>query len=99
MHTEEIFLEYIETIEELTEKYNQNIGKEIIPILLNNLTIIENLNDGKYSRDPDDDKFINCAKSAGADCVITGDSDLLVLKIVDGIGLITVSDFLKENKS
>ena len=97
--TEEIFLEYIETIEELTEKYNQNIGKEIIPILLNNLTIIENLNDGKYSRDPDDDKFINCAKSAGADCVITGDNDLLVLKIVDGIGLITVSDFLKENKS
>ena len=96
--TEEIFLEYIKTIEKLTEKYNKNIAKEMIPILLSNLTIIKNINNGKYSRDPDDDKFINCAKSADADYVITGDNDLLVLEIVDGIRIITVSDFLKENK-
>ena len=96
--TEEIFLEYIKTIEKLTEKYNKNIAKEMIPILLSNLTIVKNINNGKYSRDPDDDKFINCAKSAEADYVITGDNDLLVVEIVDGIRIITVSDFLKENK-
>ena len=96
--TEEIFLEYIETIEKLTERYKQNAREEIIPILLNNLTIVENVNDGKYSRDPDDDKFINCAKSAGAKYIITGDNDLLVLEKVEEIRLSTVSDFLKENK-
>ena len=96
--TEEIFLEYIETIEKLTERYKQNAREEIIPILLNNLTIVENVNDGKYSRDPDDDKFINCAKSAGAKYIITGDNDLLVLEKVEEIRLLTVSDFLKENK-
>jgi len=97
--TEEIFLEYIETIEKLTERYHKNIAKEIIPILLSNFAIVENINDGKYSRDPDDDKFINCAKSADADYIITGDNDLLVLEAVDAIKLITVSDFLNENKS
>ena len=97
--TEEIFLEYIETIEKLIEKYNKNAVKEIIYILLNNITIIENINNGKYSRDPDDDKFINCAKSAEAKYIITGDNDLLVLGTVDRIKLITVSDFLNENRT
>ena len=77
----------------------KNITREMIPILLNNLTIVENINNGKYSRDPNDDKFINCAKSSGTDYIITGDNDLLVLKTVDRIKLITVCDFLKEYKS
>jgi len=96
--TEEIFREYVETIEKLTERYKQKAREEIIPILLNNVTIIENVYDGKYSRDPDDDKFINCAKSSGAKYVITGDKDLLILEEVEGIKLLTVADFLGEKK-
>ena len=76
----------------------QKAKEEIIPILLNNVTIIENVYDGKYSRDPDDDKFINCAKSSGAKYVITEDKDLLVLEEVEGIKLLTVADFLKKEK-
>ncbi len=30
--TEEILLEYIETMKKLTEKYDKNVGKEIIPL-------------------------------------------------------------------
>ena len=96
--TKEIFLEYVETIEKLTKRYKQKAREEIIPILLDNVTIIENVDDGKYSRDPDDDKFINCAKSSGAKYIITGDNDLLVLEKIGDIRLLTVADFLKEEK-
>ena len=96
--TKEIFLEYVETIEKLAKRYKQRVREEIIPILLDNITIIENVDDGKYSRDPDDDKFINCAKSSGAKYVITGDNDLLVLEKIGDIRLLTVADFLKREK-
>ena len=96
--TKEIFLEYVETIEKLAKRYKQRVREEIIPILLDNITIIENVDDGKYSRDPDDDKFINCAKSSGAKYVITGDNDLLVLEKIGDIKLLTVADFLKEKE-
>ncbi len=97
--TKEILLEYVETIEKLTKKYKQRAREEIIPILLDNITIIENVDDGKYSRDPDDDKFINCAKSSGVKYVITGDNDLLVLEKIGDIRLLTVADFLKEKEN
>ena len=96
--TKEIFLEYVETIEKLAKRYKQRVREEIIPILLDNVTIIENVDDGKYSRDPDDDKFINCAKSSGAKYIITGDNDLLVLEKIGDIRLLTVADFLKKEK-
>jgi len=96
--TKEIFLEYVETIEKLSKRYKQRVREEIIPILLDNVTIIENVDDGKYSRDPDDDKFINCAKSSGAKYIITGDNDLLVLEKIGDIRLLTVADFLKEKE-
>ena len=38
-----------------------------------------------YSRDPDDDKFIETAISGKADFLISGDSDLLNLGIVESI--------------
>ena len=96
--TKEIFLEYVETIEKLSKRYKQRVREEIIPILLDNVTIIENVDNGKYSRDPDDDKFINCAKSSGAKYIITGDNDLLVLEKIGDIRLLTVADFLKEKE-
>jgi putative PIN family toxin of toxin-antitoxin system len=45
-------------------------------------------------RDPKDDKFLECALAAGADCIITGDKDLLVLKEYRGTRMITVKDYL-----
>jgi predicted nucleic acid-binding protein len=37
------------------------------------------------SRDPDDDKFLECALELGADSVVSGDSDLLGLGSYMGI--------------
>ena len=40
-------------------------------------------------RDADDDRLLACAKGAGADYLVTGDDDLLVLRKYDGIMIIS----------
>jgi uncharacterized protein len=40
------------------------------------------------SRDPDDDKFLECAVTEGADYVVSADADLLSLREVQGIPII-----------
>jgi len=93
--SEEIFIEYTETIERLTKKSGRNIGKEIETLLTENLEFIENRFSDSYSRDPDDDKFINCALSGGIKYIVSGDQDLLVLEKINGVKIVGVSDFLK----
>ncbi len=45
-------------------------------------------------RDPDDDHVLACALAAGADLVVSGDSDLLDLKAYQGIPIVTASQAL-----
>lgn len=44
--------------------------------------------------DPDDDKFIECAISCGADYIVSGDRHLLALKECEGIRIMNAADFL-----
>ena len=91
--SEEIFIEYTETIERLTKKTDRNIGKEMEPLLIENLEFIENRYSDSYSRDPDDDKFINCARSGAIDIIISGDKDLLVLEKINGVKIIEMNRY------
>lgn len=45
-------------------------------------------------RDPDDAKIIATAIAANAEVLITGDQDLLVLRDVQGIRILTPAQFL-----
>ncbi len=42
-----------------------------------------------YSRDADDDKFIHTALAAGAQWLVTGDQDLLLVPPIAGLSIIT----------
>jgi putative PIN family toxin of toxin-antitoxin system len=44
--------------------------------------------------DPDDDHFLACADSGGADCLVTGDPHLLKLGSYKGISILSPADFL-----
>ena len=48
--------------------------------------------------DPDDNKFLECAISASADYIISGDSDLLELKEYQNITITTPERFLEEER-
>ncbi|MBR6012692.1 MAG: putative toxin-antitoxin system toxin component, PIN family [Selenomonadaceae bacterium] len=47
----------------------------------------------KICRDPDDDKFINCAIDAKAIYIVSGDNDLLTIKNFAGIEIVTAREF------
>lgn len=47
-------------------------------------------------RDPDDDKLLEVAAGGGADVIVTGDGDLLVLNPFRGISILSPSAFLKR---
>jgi uncharacterized protein len=45
--------------------------------------------------DPDDDQVLACAISANADYIISGDQDLLTLKLYQNIPIVTAREFMK----
>ena len=45
-------------------------------------------------RDPKDDQILELAVSGNADCIVTGDDDLLTLNPFRGIAIITPANFL-----
>ncbi len=45
------------------------------------------------SRDPDDDKILACASATGADYLVTGDEDLLVITQHGGTRILSPRDF------
>lgn len=49
----------------------------------------------KVSRDPADDVVLATAVAAGAEIIVTGDQDLLVLKEYQGIAIVTPRAFLE----
>jgi len=48
------------------------------------------------SRDPKDNMFLDLAVAANANCIITGDPDLLVLHPFRGIPVLKAAEFLKQ---
>lgn len=67
--------------EKLFEKFFRHLHK------------FEKISDLKVSRDPKDDKFINCAIDAKAIYIVSGDSDLLTIKNFAGIEIVTAREF------
>ena len=48
----------------------------------------------RWSRDPDDDKFIRCALAGKCARLVTGDDDLLSLKRVGKVAILSPAEFL-----
>jgi putative PIN family toxin of toxin-antitoxin system len=47
-------------------------------------------------RDPNDDMVLECAVLSGAQVIVSGDKDLLVLGSYEGIRIVTPAEFLQE---
>ena len=93
--------------EKIVEEYQKNIDKKISNPRYNfdeklrekffrSLQSFEMKSDLKICRDPDDDKFINCAIDAKAIYIVSGDNDLLTLKNFAGIEIVTAREFYEK---
>jgi len=50
----------------------------------------------RLSRDPGDDKFLECAVTGRADYIVSADADLLTLSATQGIPILDAPDFWRR---
>lgn len=94
--TVEIVNEYEETIQEMIDRRQGHIKQNILTPLITMMEMVESVSEVKVSRDPDDDKFIACAKDARALYIVSGDKDLLVLECYENIEIVTAKQFCEK---
>jgi putative PIN family toxin of toxin-antitoxin system len=89
-------LEFAEVL--AREKLNKYLREEermrFLIALLKETELIEITERVSDCRDENDNKFLELALSGKADCIISGDDDLLVLNPYRGVSIINPRDFL-----
>ena len=60
------------------------------------MEIIEPVTHVEICRDPDDNKFLECAKDSHALYIVSGDKDLLVIEQFENIQIVTAKDFCEK---
>ena len=91
--TEEIIDEYNEIVQEMISRKQGHLRNDILAPIIRTMEIVESKTKVALSRDPDDNKFLGCAKDAKALYVVSGDKDLLVLGNFEDIEIITAKEF------
>jgi putative PIN family toxin of toxin-antitoxin system len=96
--TEEIMAEYLRVL--AYPKFNLSeeeihyiIHREILPFFK---VVKGRPGDSVIKKDPDDDKFIQCAIAGKAKTIISGDQHLLAQKSYKEIQILTSSEFLEK---
>lgn len=98
-----IVLASADTIEELDEvlrrpKFNRYIHEEerllFLSAFIRDAKVLDVAEKVKECRDPKDDKFLELAVSGNAACIVSGDSDLLVLNPFRGVMILTPQEFI-----
>jgi putative PIN family toxin of toxin-antitoxin system len=92
-----------ETLEEVREvilrpKFDRYLSLEVRERFLRQLVRRAQLIEVKDAviacRDPKDDKFLSLAVAGSANCIVTGDKDLIVLNPFRGVLILKPSDFV-----
>ncbi|ARV59477.1 putative toxin-antitoxin system toxin component, PIN family [Nostocales cyanobacterium HT-58-2] len=71
--------------------------QELLEDLTQTAQFIDVIEQISECRDPKDNKYLELAVSGQAECIVTGDDDLLVLNSFRGIEILTVQKFLAKN--
>lgn len=94
----EVFQELIEVL--MRPKFDRYVSKEIRESFLEEfktLCINVDVRDRiKVCRDPKDDKYLELAISGKADCIVSGDRDLLIHNPFRNIRIITPHQFVND---
>ena len=91
--SDEILKEYHKSVNEMLEKDKYHLNFALFEAFMKNIKMIESKSNVKICRDPDDDKFINCAIDAKAIYIVSGDKDLLTIGQYEDIEILTAKEF------
>ena len=89
----EIVEEYREVVAEMIMRRQGHLRRDLFNFYLARLEITDSASDIHLCRDPDDDKFISCAIDAKALYIVSGDKDLLDVRKIDNIEVVTAAEF------
>ena len=94
--TADIINEYEEIVQEMINRKQGHINTSLLAPLIKAMEIIEPVTHIEICRDPDDNKFLECAKDSQALYIVSGDKDLLVIEKYENIQIITAKDFCER---
>ena len=89
----EIIDEYQEIVKEMISRKQGHINRDLLSPLLQKISMIVPEKKADVCRDPDDNKFLDCARDCKALYIVSGDKDLLVLEHYENIDIITAKEF------
>ena len=92
----EIVTEYQETVDELCSRYPGKPTRLPLTLIISAMKLVDPATHIHICRDPDDDKFIDCAVDAKCLYIVSGDKDLTSLKNYKDIQIVTVAEFFSQ---
>lgn len=91
----DIFEEYRRVGERLADRYGELGLSPVLALIARRATVVDPpALDEPVCRDPEDDKFLACARAAGAKVVISGDDDLRSVGSWEGIEVLSPREFV-----
>ena len=94
--TSEIINEYEAIVQEMIDRRQGHISKNILTPLITAMEIIEPITRVDICRDPDDNKFLGCAKDSHSLYIVSSDKNLLVIEKYENIQIITAKEFCEK---
>ena len=92
----QILAEYDEIIARLSAKYPNRTIAISLKDLTDNALLISPSQTITVCRDPDDNKFIECAMEGKCLYIVSGDNDLLDLRSYADVEIVTVAEFFER---
>ena len=80
-------------------QYTRVAVDAVVEAILKDALMVSTRENITASRDPDDNRVLECAVAGQANLIVSGDKDLLVLGTYDGIPIITIRQFLDSQLS
>ena len=104
--SEEILAELQKKLQNKFKWLDKDVDRFLLKIIKNAEIVEITENVTIVSRDPEDNKILECALSGKADLIVTADQDLIKLKTFKGIGIVhpktlswTFPKYFKKHKS
>ena len=92
----EISDEYNRVVQEMADRYPDKRKKFPLEDFLLKCQLVKPTDKITVCRDPDDNKFLECAVEAKCIYIVSGDNDLLDLKQFANVEIITVAQFFER---
>ena len=94
--SKDIVAEYYETSTHLEQKYSVRKVSPSLDDIVSQCTLVSPTRSVTVCRDPDDNKFIECALEGKCLYIVSGDNDLLDLKSYGDVEIVTVAEFFER---